>query len=85
MRKSSFVNRLISTLTCPQCGKTSKEKMPTEACQYFYDGSHCGAVLSPIPGDCCLFCSYSDVPRPLVQNEANRGQPARCGGGACHG
>jgi hypothetical protein len=26
--------------------------MPTDACQYFYD---CGALLNPLPGDCCVF------------------------------
>ncbi|HEX3918034.1 MAG TPA: GDCCVxC domain-containing (seleno)protein [Caulobacteraceae bacterium] len=49
--------------------------MPTDACQYFYDCQGCGAVLKPKAGDCCVFCSYGEVPCPPVQCE--------CGPGAC--
>lgn len=41
--------------------------MPTDACQYFYDCRGCGAVLRPLAGDCCVFCSYGSVPCPSVQ------------------
>lgn len=41
--------------------------MPTDACQYFYDCKGCGALLKPLPGDCCVFCSYGSVPCPPVQ------------------
>ena len=47
-----------STLTCPQCGHRSKDLMPTDACQYFYDCKGCGALLKPLPGDCCVYCSF---------------------------
>ncbi|HEX4199078.1 MAG TPA: GDCCVxC domain-containing (seleno)protein [Caulobacteraceae bacterium] len=56
-----------STLTCPHCGHQATETMPTDACQYFYDCQGCGAVLKPTPGDCCVFCSYGDVPCPPIQ------------------
>ena len=56
-----------STLTCPQCSHRAIETMPTDACQYFYDCKGCGAVLKPLPGDCCVFCSYGDTPCPPVQ------------------
>ncbi|MGZ8360725.1 MAG: GDCCVxC domain-containing (seleno)protein, partial [Allosphingosinicella sp.] len=36
---------LQSTITCPECGGRSTETMPTNACQYYYDCRHCGAVL----------------------------------------
>jgi hypothetical protein len=26
-------------------------------------------VLQPKPGDCCVFCSYGDVPCPPIQQE----------------
>lgn len=61
---------LQSTLTCPECGHTVVETMPTDACQYFYDCQGCGAVLRPLPGDCCVFCSYGDVPCPPIQEGA---------------
>lgn len=41
--------------------------MPTDACQYFYDCEGCGAVLKPLAGDCCVYCSYGSVPCPPVQ------------------
>ncbi|MEE3045122.1 MAG: GDCCVxC domain-containing (seleno)protein [Pseudomonadota bacterium] len=58
---------LTSVLTCPECGHVSTETMPTDACQYFYDCTGCGAVLRPLPGDCCVYCSYGTVPCPPVQ------------------
>ena len=62
-----------STLTCPECGQAKTETMPTDACQWFYDCTHCGALLKPKPGDCCVFCSYGDVPCPPVQAEGRGG------------
>ncbi|WP_026987251.1 GDCCVxC domain-containing (seleno)protein [Fodinicurvata fenggangensis] len=57
----------FSTLSCPLCGHASRDEMPTDACQYFYDCKGCGAVLKPLPGDCCVYCSYGDVKCPPVQ------------------
>lgn len=62
---------LLSSLTCPHCGHMAREKMPTDACQYFYDCKNCGAVLKPLPGDCCVFCSYGDVKCPSKQTGGN--------------
>jgi len=56
-----------SLLTCPQCGHAKRETMPTEACQFFYECENCKALLSPKPGDCCVFCSYGSTPCPPVQ------------------
>lgn len=56
-----------STLTCPDCGHAEKEAMPTDACQFFYDCKGCGQVLRPLVGDCCVFCSFGDVPCPPIQ------------------
>lgn len=58
---------LQSTITCPQCGERSAETMPTNACIYFYDCLSCAALLKPLPGDCCVFCSYGDVKCPPIQ------------------
>ncbi|TMV09572.1 hypothetical protein FGK63_00430 [Ruegeria sediminis] len=59
---------LQSLITCPECGQSRSERMPTDACQWFYECAHCGALLRPRPGDCCVFCSYGTVPCPPVQN-----------------
>ena len=64
-QKASVV--LETTITCPACGHSKTETMPTDACQWFYDCSYCGAVLKPQPADCCVYCSYATVPCPPVQ------------------
>ena len=58
---------LQSTITCPRCGARSTDTMPTNACIYFYDCAACGALLKPLLGDCCVFCSYGNVKCPPVQ------------------
>jgi hypothetical protein len=56
-----------SVLTCPRCGHREVETMPEDSCQYFYDCKGCGALLRPLTGHCCVFCSYGSVPCPPVQ------------------
>ena len=56
-------------LTCPECGTAQDTEMPTDACQFFYECTSCRAVLKPEQGDCCVFCSYADVPCPSIQLE----------------
>lgn len=58
---------LSSALTCPHCGHTKTETMPTDACQWFYDCENCKVVLKPKAGDCCVYCSYGNVPCPPMQ------------------
>ncbi len=58
---------LMGTITCPSCKGTSTDTMPTDACRYFYTCPHCATRLRPRPGDCCVFCSYGDVPCPPTQ------------------
>jgi len=69
---------LTSTITCPNCGHQSVETMPTNACQFFYDCKGCGKVLRPLEGDCCVFCSYADVPCPPIQLEKETGKDSGC-------
>lgn len=79
------MTQLVSTLTCPKCGGVSVETMPTDACQFFYDCRHCGEVLRPLKGDCCVFCSYGDMPCPPIQETRANGAGPSCGGRACSG
>ena len=69
---------LTSTITCPACGGVSIETMPTNACQFFYDCSHCGEVLRPLKGDCCVDCSYADTPCPPIQEARETGSQTSC-------
>ena len=59
--------QLHSTITCPLCCHPSTETMPTDACQFFYECKGCGTLLKPNAGDCCVFCSYGDIPCPPIQ------------------
>jgi hypothetical protein len=58
-----------STVTCPHCGHRSAERMPEDACRIVYECKGCGRALVPLPGHCCVFCSYGSVPCPPVQRE----------------
>ncbi len=61
--------QLQSTITCPKCGFTKEETMPTDACQHFYKCEGCQEVLKPKEGDCCVFCSYGSVKCPPMQQQ----------------
>src|SRR5262249_45558944 len=58
---------LKSKITCPNCGFSTVEDIPADACQFFYECFGCGVRLRPKPGDCCVFCSYGSVPCPPIQ------------------
>ncbi|MDH3439518.1 MAG: hypothetical protein OEM63_02110 [Gammaproteobacteria bacterium] len=58
-----------SDINCPECGHIEREKMPVNACQYFYDCKGCAAVIKALPGDCCVFCSFGTVKCPPVQTD----------------
>jgi hypothetical protein len=57
----------VSTLTCPHCGEQTTHTMPTDACVVVIRCRQCGTTMRPKPGDCCVFCSYGDVPSPPIQ------------------
>jgi hypothetical protein len=59
---------LAATITCPECGLAKAETMPADACQVFYVCSSCKVLLRPLPGDCCVFCSYADQVCPPKQS-----------------
>lgn len=71
---------LVSTITCPKCGHSEKETMPTDACQFYYDCKGCGVLLRPGQGDCCVFCSFATVPCPPVQEARLKGYSSSCCG-----
>lgn len=60
---------LKSTITCPECAHRWTGTMPIDACQYLYRCKQCGVELKPKKGDCCVYCSYGDVPCPPIQME----------------
>jgi hypothetical protein len=57
-----------ATITCPACSARTTAEMPTNACQFFYTCPACSARLRPLPGDCCVFCSYADQVCPPKQS-----------------
>lgn len=56
-----------SIIACLVCGFNKEETMSADACQYFYECENCKTVLKPLPGDCCVFCSYGTVKCPPIQ------------------
>ncbi|MCS5591710.1 MAG: hypothetical protein NZ775_04230 [Gammaproteobacteria bacterium] len=58
-----------SVITCPECGFSAEEVMPTDACQFFYECKFCNTLLKPLPGDCCVYCSYGTNPCPPIQED----------------
>ena len=54
-------------IACPVCGFSQLETMPTNACLHFYRCQGCDELLRPLPGDCCVFCSYADALCPPKQ------------------
>ncbi len=69
---------LKSELTCPECGYQVVETMPVDQCQFYYECQGCGALLRPLPGDCCVFCSYGTVPCPPIQQARAEGRECGC-------
>lgn len=62
---------LKSTIICPSCGHKETETMSTDSCQWFYECKECKILLKPRDGDCCVFCSFGDVPCPVIQENPN--------------
>ena len=65
-----------SILTCPNCRHEERSEMPDDACVFFHECAGCDVRLKPLPGDCCVFCSYGAVPCLPKQG-------AGAGGGCC--
>jgi hypothetical protein len=63
----------ISIITCPQCRHAQEERMPEYSCAIAYQCTACGAVLRPLPGDCCVYCSFGSAPCPAIQIARNAG------------
>ncbi len=61
--------KLKSKITCPDCGVSREKVMPTDRCLVTYNCTSCGALIKPIKGDCCVFCSYGTNPCPPMQDE----------------
>jgi hypothetical protein len=60
--------KIYSVITCPICGYSKEEKMPEDACQFFYECENCKTVIKPKDGDCCVYCSYGTEKCPSKQN-----------------
>lgn len=63
---------LASTLICPFCGSSTQEQMPEDRCVIVYPCPHCGKIIRPRKGDCCVFCSYGTVRCPPEQSRMPR-------------
>jgi hypothetical protein len=62
---------LESVLTCPHCRHAKRERMPTDACVFFYECERSKVLLRPKAGDCCVFCSFGSVRCPPMQHDGD--------------
>ena len=53
---------LVSKITCPECGFSKIERMPTDNCQILYTCENCNENLKPNNGDCCVYCTHATIP-----------------------
>ena len=60
-------------LKCPHCGTVSEVEMPTTLSLFRMQCVNCGETILPKTGDCCVFCSHSELKCPPKQEEV-RGQ-----------
>ncbi|WP_227753876.1 MULTISPECIES: GDCCVxC domain-containing (seleno)protein [Ramlibacter] len=67
-----------STLTCPACGHKSELEMPLDSCQFFHECEGCETLLRPLPGDCCVFCSYGTRKCPPLQFTGDEDRGSNC-------
>ena len=63
---------LITVLTCPMCGFPATEVMPPDECVQYYQCMECGSLLTPEPGECCVFCSYATNACPPARARSGR-------------
>lgn len=62
----------VSTIACPKCGFPTTEEMPADMCIYYWECPNCKALFKPLPGDCCVFCSYGSLMcPPMMANDPN--------------
>ena len=43
-----------------------------------YECKECRKILRPKKGDCCVYCSYGDVPCPPIQEDGVDGNRSGC-------
>ena len=61
---------LVSKITCPECGFSKIERMPTDNCQILYTYENCNENLKPNNGDCCVYCTHATIPYlPIQENK----------------
>ena len=61
------VNSETSEITCPYCGHSKMETLPTEVCLIRYTCENCKEELTPEGDDCCVFCTYGTHKCPSMQ------------------
>lgn len=60
-----------STIECPKCGVPTTEEMPSDRCVFYWECPNCKALFKPLPGDCCVFCSYGTFACPPMAADPN--------------
>lgn len=71
-KEDSYALYDTSDITCPNCGFTETEVLPTDQCLLIYECKYCNKTLKPQGDDCCVFCSYGNHECPSIQKEKNK-------------
>lgn len=58
-----------AVIACPFCGFKKNETMPAAYSEKEYTCAKCAKVLTPKEGECCVFCSYSNMICPPQQEK----------------
>ncbi len=64
---NKMAEKLIGTLTCPECGHKQEMEIPQTTCQAFYDCEGCKKQIKPTKS-CCVFCDYGDKKCPIAEH-----------------
>ena len=60
---------LTAILKCPACGFTKEETMPARGVESRYQCVQCGVWMETKTGECCVFCSHSNMICPPEQEK----------------
>jgi len=63
-----MTEKLIGTLTCPECKHKQEMEIPSNSCQAFYTCDGCKEQIKPIES-CCVFCDYADKKCPIAEHQ----------------
>jgi Zn ribbon nucleic-acid-binding protein len=59
MRERRLKVATAATLTCPNCSKRSRLKVPADSTIYSFECGKCKSKIETPPARCCIICTYT--------------------------